>query len=299
MACTMFIDVEALEAAKALTAVEQPRLAANQLSRRVLPHTEPRGQTQSFLLKKLPLELRLLVWERILQRPYTTIERWRLPYDSGGALSPYGAAGLDADCFPYQLRTAMTDWDIKKREKPLALLLSCRQMYSEALKVLYSSTKFVLAKPADIHCFQEIASPEGLASVRSLIIPFGNVEWWFYKKDFLQEWKGAFCGLEKMPSLCELEIWLYHRQAEESVRERRPWEEKDSSEAAEQSHKELFKLFTTARVPKFTVNLTWNPEDLFWQQELPFKVNLQTYKECSRGISQFPYAVDDLDSLYN
>jgi hypothetical protein len=174
--------------------------------------------------------------------------------------------------------------------------------YPEALKVLYTSTKFVFAQPMDIHCLQELASPEGLASVRTLIIPFGNVDRWFHWTEVLQEWNGAFRGLGRMPALRELQIWMYHPGAEkaaEPARERRPWEEKNDSDVGEQNHRELFELFGTARLPDFTVNLTWNPEDVFARREWwPFKVNVLTYDECHGTILQFPYAVDDPESLY-
>jgi hypothetical protein len=128
MACTYFINIEGREAAKARTAVEQPRAAVNQLSRRALPHAEPRRQPQSLLLEKLPLELRLSVWEHVLQREYTTLERWRLPYNDASIIYLNAMAELDADCFPYRLRTAKTESDVEKQEKPIALLLACRQM---------------------------------------------------------------------------------------------------------------------------------------------------------------------------
>ncbi|KAF2675611.1 hypothetical protein K458DRAFT_397797 [Lentithecium fluviatile CBS 122367] len=301
MACSYGVnDIIEFQAVKALAAVEQPRPAANQLSPRALPHAEPCRQIQSFLLEKLPLDCRLLVWKHVLQVPYTRIERWRPPY-YGGSISAYGVDALNADCFPYRLSTPTMERHeaTKKQEKPVALLLSCRQMYTEALEVLYSSTTFVFAIPMDIHCFQVTASPEGLASVKNLIISFGKIDWPnngpFHQKDGLREWEDTFHSLDKMPSLRELQIWFYHGgpgQPKELVWARRPWEERMGSEAVEQRHKKLFDLFATAHVPEFTVNLTWKPEDLLSQREWPFRVNLQTYKELFHGILKFPYPVE-------
>ncbi|KAF2683343.1 hypothetical protein K458DRAFT_432157 [Lentithecium fluviatile CBS 122367] len=122
MACSYGVkDIEGFQAAKALAAVEQPRPAANQISRRALPHAEPCRQSQSFLLEKLVMDCRLLVWKHVHQVPYTRVERWRPPY--------YGVLldALDADCFPYRLSTPNME-ATKKEENPIALLLSCRQI---------------------------------------------------------------------------------------------------------------------------------------------------------------------------
>lgn len=118
-------NAEVFPACKALAAIEQLRPAANQLSSRALPHAEPQQQTQSLLLEKLPPELQLLVWEHVLQAPYTRIERWRPPpyHDR----MKYRQTVVDAECFPYRLITSNIDAR-GKTEKPLALLLSCRQM---------------------------------------------------------------------------------------------------------------------------------------------------------------------------
>jgi hypothetical protein len=130
MACSYGVnDIVEFQAAKALAAVEQPRPVSNQLCPRALPHAELCRQTQSFLLEKLPLDCRLLVWKHVLKVPYTRIERWRPPY-YGGSISAYGVDALDANCFPYRLSTPhIESYEATiKPEKPIALLLSCRQM---------------------------------------------------------------------------------------------------------------------------------------------------------------------------
>jgi hypothetical protein len=116
-------DQSEFAAAKAVAVHEQPRQAANQPNRRRLPHADPKRQGQSSLLKQLPLDCRLLIWEHVLQVPHTRLERWRPPYH-GILVIDYGVEALDADCFPYRLTTAGRE----KLEKPLALLLCCRQL---------------------------------------------------------------------------------------------------------------------------------------------------------------------------
>ncbi|KAF1939133.1 hypothetical protein EJ02DRAFT_514009 [Clathrospora elynae] len=259
MACSYGVnDIPEFQAIKTQAAVEQPRPATNQLSRAALPHAEPCPQSQSFFLEKLPLNCRLLVWDHILQAPYTRIERWRPPY--------YG---------------------------------SSITAYSEALEVIYSSTTFVFATPMDIHCFQVTALLEGLASVKALIISFGRIDWPnngpFHQEEGLKEWEHVFHGIDKMPSLRELQVWYYHGdfgKPKELVWARRPWEERMGSEAVEQRHRKLFDLFATVDLPKFTINLMWKPEDLLAQREWPFRIDPQTNDEIYRGMMKFPYPLE-------
>ncbi|KAF1848009.1 uncharacterized protein K460DRAFT_414641 [Cucurbitaria berberidis CBS 394.84] len=301
MACSYGVaDIPEFLAAKAQAAVEQPRPVTNQLSRAALPSAEPYRQIQSILLEKLPLNCRLLIWTYVLQAPYTRIERWRPSY-YGSSITAYGVEALDADCFPYRLSTPDTEMHegTKKHEKPLALLLSCRQLYAEALQLLYSSTTLVFANPTDIYCFQVTASPKGLASVNGLIIAFGKIDWPnngpFHHEDGLKEWEHAFYNLDKMPSLRELQGWFYHGEfnnPKELVWARRPWDERMESEAVEQRHKRLFDLFGNVDVPSFTINLTWKPEDLLSQRAWPFEINVQTNDEIFRRMLKFPYPIE-------
>jgi hypothetical protein len=109
--------------AKALAATKQPRHVLDTRNPRALPHADPRRQDQSFLLKKLPLTCRLLIWKHVLQVRQTRLERWRPAYDGPEVWS--GEVDiLDVDCFPYRIITGGQE----KPEKPLALLLCCRQL---------------------------------------------------------------------------------------------------------------------------------------------------------------------------
>ncbi|KAF2829384.1 hypothetical protein CC86DRAFT_465003 [Ophiobolus disseminans] len=306
MACSYGVnDIPEFQAAKVEAAAEQPRPVANRLSRAVLPSAKPCRQTQSNLLQKLPSNCRLLIWTHVLEAPYTRVERWRPSYN-GISILAHGVEALDADCFPYRLSTPDTELHegVKKCEKPLALLLSCRQIYTEALKLLYSSTTFVFGSPKDIHCFQATAFSQGLASVKNLIIAFGKVDWPnsgpFNHKEGLKEWEYVFNNLDKVPSLRELQVWFYHgefNKPKELVWARRPWEERRASDAVEQKHQRLFDLFGDVDIPDFTVNLTWNPEDVFSQREWPFKTNIQTNEEIFHEMLKFPGPVE-LD-MYN
>jgi hypothetical protein len=54
-------------------------------------------------------------------------------------------------------------------------MLTLAPRYTESLKILYSTT-FVFEMPEQLHSFQLIASPDGLASVKGLIIAFGRID---------------------------------------------------------------------------------------------------------------------------
>jgi hypothetical protein len=88
------------------------------------------------LFQVLPLDCRLLIWEHILQPSQTRIERWR-PLNN----EIYGSAeDSDADCFPYRLTTAGAE----KTEKPLNLLICCRQLYVRLEAARRKSLKLML-----------------------------------------------------------------------------------------------------------------------------------------------------------
>jgi hypothetical protein len=122
---------EEFRAVAALAAVEQPRPALDQLSRHPLPHAEPLRQSQSSLLEKLNLDCRLIIWEYVLNASYINVVRWQPPHSN----SPIWQHSdeINVDCFPYRLGTRnefAAGKQIMKKEKPLPLLLSCRQMYA-------------------------------------------------------------------------------------------------------------------------------------------------------------------------
>jgi hypothetical protein len=225
----------------------------------------------------VPLDCRVLVWHHVLCAPYTRLERWRPPYNGPSAWAR-GVDTLDADFFPYRLVSAGGG----HQETPLALLLCCRQVHFEALKILYSSTTFVFAMPRDLRGFQVLASPTGVKTVRGIFLVYGRVDWRgngpLHDTDgkSLREWEDAFRELGNKVSLRELQIWLSHRNDEPLDEARRPWAEGSGDERAENRHQGLFDVFRSVSVPDFTVRLTWNPKDILDQQDRPFKVKLQT-----------------------
>jgi hypothetical protein len=136
---------EEFRAVRALAAVEQPRPALDLLSRRPLPHAEPLRQSPSYLLEKLNMDCRLIIWEYVLNVPYTNVVRWQPPHHSISCIWQHSDE-LNADCFPYRLGTR-DEWTagkwILKQEKPITLLLSCRQMLDSPSTMLRGSPQLM------------------------------------------------------------------------------------------------------------------------------------------------------------
>jgi len=83
-----------------------------------------------------------------------------------------------------------------------------------------------------------------------------------------------------MGGLQELHVWLGHGNTQPPELEQRPWREHQGNEELEQRHNKLFDLFRTVDVARFTVHLTWKPEDLLSRrQKWPFKIDLHTKDE--------------------
>jgi hypothetical protein len=118
-----------------------------------------------------------------------------------------------------------------------------------------------------------------------------------------REWEFVFQSLDKMACLRQLQIWLYHSTGSpnELCRDRRPWAESQGGEDVEQKHARLFDLFATAHVPDFTVNLTWNPDDLLSRRDWPFRIKAQTHAEICGAIGEYlpPWELYVDDDLYN
>jgi hypothetical protein len=130
-----------VEEAKAISAKEQPRHAVNESNRCSLPRAEPLHQLQSPLLQVLHRDCRLLIWEYVLRPSQTRIERWRIPNRSAWV----SAEDSDVDCFPYRITAA--EWE--RSEKPLNLLLCCRQLYVCRLSACCKALRMMLM-PAQV-----------------------------------------------------------------------------------------------------------------------------------------------------
>lgn len=255
---------------------------------RQVPHALSHIQSESHLLSSLPLDCRLIIREFTLYTPHTRIERQQPPHSHHSAFI-YQRKSLKPDELPYRLTTAGGNKD----EKPLSLLLCCRQTYAETLKILYSYTTFVFALPQDLYYFQALASPAGLQYMESVILAYGRIDWrangpiYDYDGVSLGYWEDAFKSLAKRKSLRHLQVWLSHRNNLAPDVTRRP-REGGGNEAMEKRHRRLFEVMGGVKVRKFTVRLTWNPVDVLGRREWPFRVELQTADEMVRAKRSLP-----------
>ncbi|KAF2438113.1 hypothetical protein P171DRAFT_437195 [Karstenula rhodostoma CBS 690.94] len=306
MACTMGYEIgQYMGKVAEVAAKEQPRQAANCPHRHRLPHADARPQIQSLLLKKLNLDCRLIIWRHVFHVPHTRLERWR-PL---GIWSLKDASRLDADCFPYRISTPGRFEQPSCSNLPpgntLALLLCCRQLYSEGLKLLYSSTSFVFSRPLDLHCFQLVVSPEGFGHVKSLIIAHGRVdsdeplftEHIEYGQERFQKWEKAVHSLHEIRHLQELQVLLSHRVSGEIHPTQRPWRDGAGRTSIERRHQQLFELFETVNATDLTIMLSWNPTDVLSQRNWRFRLMLQTADEINEAGEALmgPEFLDDQD----
>lgn len=94
--------------------------------------------------------------------------------------------------------------------------------------------------PLDLYVFQLCVSPEGLSSLKRLIIAFGQVDrsgpFFSYSPEYraglLDAWENAIYGLKKMRGVQELQVWFGHRDVQMPEMERRSWKEDRGNEMA-------------------------------------------------------------------
>ena len=124
----------------------------------------------SLLLQKLPIELRLLVYSHVIGN-----DRFRLitiPWKVVAALDIDGNLSMNHEHFK------LTNLIFRTTPLPSngnALLMSCRQVYSEAVDLLYSSNTFVLHDFHTLETFAKSVPPQRLNAIRKLEIYYSPV----------------------------------------------------------------------------------------------------------------------------
>ncbi|KAI2467338.1 hypothetical protein F4781DRAFT_402525 [Annulohypoxylon bovei var. microspora] len=125
-------------------------------------------QWQCDLLKKLPLEIRQIIWKMCLggMKLHVDIRNRRLQYHPCSSPNP-------SLCYK-------TCWALMARpsggpnRQLLALLLSCRQVYSEAIHFLYSNNSFDTIFPEFIAYLPGLVLPQRFSAIRSV-----HLQWTF------------------------------------------------------------------------------------------------------------------------
>ncbi|EPE33633.1 hypothetical protein GLAREA_06646 [Glarea lozoyensis ATCC 20868] len=152
----------------------------NPLTRPSSPNTEHHTKTnfqQQSSLMKLPTEIRLQIWAVVLGgRRFHLETPWPRPL---GQLCYFGH--LSHNEHSLQCRPRMS---IKKRnmEKNLFLpiLMSCRQIYAEAIPYLYSANEFALVHSNVMEYLPRLLLPQRIDTIRSLAFH------WLHPMDPLQ-----------------------------------------------------------------------------------------------------------------
>ncbi|GAD91960.1 conserved hypothetical protein [Paecilomyces variotii No. 5] len=134
---------------------------ANRLTRSQSHH----DQSKSLLLNKLPLEVRLTIWEYVFGRTVVTITRKKKRIGHQVRVRP------------------LYIWDIKKREpftrgakladwSLTSLLRTCRQVYVESVNVLYGTITFHFDHPWSLMFLYETILPKRWERIRKVELVF-------------------------------------------------------------------------------------------------------------------------------
>lgn len=255
---------------------------------RRVPHAAPQPRLESAFLSHLPYDCRLIIYHFVFSTPFTRIERYRHPkiQSSSSPAFSYISPTPSTSPSPSRLHTTTRPQD----PSPLSLLLTCRQLSTEALPTLYSSTTFLFTHPLTLSSFLSLSPAPGLQALRSIILFYGRVDWraggpiydYDVTLDPLSAWTHAFSQLARLPSLRNLEVWLSHRNNIPPQTARRP-REGCVDEGAEERHGYLFEVLGSVRgVREYTVRVSWDPVDVLDMKEWPFRVELMSADEMVR-----------------
>ena len=147
--------------------VSEPKALRRQLSKLALSDD---ANTNSLLLQKLPIELRVLIYSHVIGN-----DRFRLitiPWKVVAAPDIDGSLSMSQEHFK------PTNEIVRTKRFPSngnALLMTCRQVYSEAVDLLYSSNTFVLHDLHTLETFAKSVPPQRLNAIRKLEIYYSPV----------------------------------------------------------------------------------------------------------------------------
>jgi len=134
----------------------------------------PVNQSRCLLLSTLPPELRQKIWRNCLGGMTLHLEfrDRRLCHilclsPTPGSCDTFGGAG---GCWQF----SNPDANHPKRHL-LSILLSCRQIYSEAIYHLYADNDFVTIYPEFVHDLPQILRPQRINAIRSLRFKWYNI----------------------------------------------------------------------------------------------------------------------------
>ncbi|MCJ1470032.1 hypothetical protein MMC07_008677 [Pseudocyphellaria aurata] len=175
----------------------------------------PNPQLDCALLSRLPLELRLQIYAFVFGGPVIHLvqiprriahTRCRLSaaQDATRKCRPATWAPLDS-----RLGTVAT--------ANLALLKTCRRVYTEAAHVLYATNTFDVNALSTFLGFTRTVTPSRLAAITRLNLSWMTVEMSFLRfqeKHFQQWWRCWFIIAFDMPGLRDLILWIIYAAPE-------------------------------------------------------------------------------------
>ncbi|KAF2476185.1 uncharacterized protein BDR25DRAFT_339293 [Lindgomyces ingoldianus] len=130
-------------------------------------------QPDCLLLNRLPAEIRLRIWEYAVGRQDLHILRkqGKMGYSACAGEMCKDCPKVDGVLYKRHVRDQVEPFkkDLQLAEMSLLnLLLTCRQIYSEAIDVLYTSNTFLFPHIWNLTFFQTTIRPKRFASIRSV-----------------------------------------------------------------------------------------------------------------------------------
>lgn len=181
--------------------------------------------------------------------------------------------------------------------------------YTEALKLIYKCTTFVFTNPRDVHCFQQLAPPQGLHNTCSIILAYGRVDKSFalfspgsehHMSDPIDDWVHAYNSFRSIKSLQELQVWLYHSDWRPTWRKARPWKSGDDGNGVlERRQAKLVDLLGGRSVRRCSVDINWGPDDIPKREERSFTMSVRTANEIQKAMHALTPPVYDDSDLYD
>ncbi|OQO11034.1 hypothetical protein B0A48_05289 [Cryoendolithus antarcticus] len=143
-----------------------------------------RAQTQSRLIKTIPLDIRLLIWERVLGNvlhvePGDGTLRWARCWDSDASIKlgvehecwfdPWTTAGIDKQRENFKEQNKVPwkgDHELRTRYRLRPILLTCRLIYGEAIGQLYGCNVFSMRRIDTVLRLPLVMSPNRFQQIR-------------------------------------------------------------------------------------------------------------------------------------
>ncbi|OCK77253.1 hypothetical protein K432DRAFT_384840 [Lepidopterella palustris CBS 459.81] len=149
--------------------------------RHIFGRAKQKPPTTCTLLARLPLELRIMIYTEVLGKSFLHIRTSERQVSHVKCLSMYDNIGCPQSPrqlaqFFFMAHEQAVNMDIPTSSANLALLQTCRQIYTEAINILYSANTFDFAHPGIFTLFIPTIRPQRLAAITSIHIGWSSEE---------------------------------------------------------------------------------------------------------------------------